>query len=741
MGAATVGAAPTGSSVGPAGVAVVHAGPAYFVGPASLIRIAKPHTIHVTAEEADQEGEIGVRAPPPAKCAKRICGEKSHAARRRSPPTTAPVYTCCLDSIDPQIASSDKGFLVVGMRDHILLYDKGGTPLYPKQGDIPDTTPGLPAPYGQIDLCDLFAPIIPDANAHLGLPTGKTDAEGHKITVKNGYGINCNAQTGGVEPPGWKTNAPSFYWPHDELYDARVLWDSYDKRFWIAALFKNSNTVAYPDPLVKDPLMLRPSTRSANVRSARRAMLAIAVSKTDDPRDGWYLSWVYGYPGQTGCPNSKSCVGFGTDYMSMGITSKYLTMESSGSTVPSQQSGGGGRVITIVPTAPLAAGGGAHYWQPRPFPSSTPLLQPAIQHAPDFDHGKEALFAAPIYNLDDGAAGSRIEVLAIQPQASPYEGVPSVFTQIISVHQFHAVSGSSPEKGGGSIDLTQNWVNKLVYSRGNLYLAMNDCELWNDTGCVNSGIRVIRLRLGGVVRSHGRISRLKLGYGSQQEISGAFALGANGPTWFGFPSIEVNDSGDVVASYQGTSPKIFADASYSVMKRSESTFGSSRVMKSGEGPADGWHHYLGMSVDGFDGTGVWMINGYGGAPGGWSYAFAKVLGKPVPDLDVLKASVAPGSGGPRSFELDLYVDNLGDGDAPATSATLTLTRHGSKPVAVETLKVPAIAHGANDSRTVDFTAPPTPKDLGGYSLEIQLDSGQKLTEYDEANNRATVPLP
>ena len=71
---------------------------------------------------------------------------------------------------------------------------------------------------------------------------------------------------------------------------------------------------------------------------------------------------------------------------------------------------------------------------------------------------------------------------------------------------------------------------------------------------------------------------------------------------------------------------------------SEDVFDSSRVMKSGEGAVDGWHHYLGMSVDGFDGTGVWMINGYGDPSKQWGYAFAKVLGKPVADLDVLEAS-------------------------------------------------------------------------------------------------------
>ena len=299
--ASTVGAGPLTSSIRPAGVSVVQTGapPPYFVTPAALLQIAKPRAIAVTAEEADQDAEIGVPAPTPAKCAKPICGERGQAARKRSPAPSAPAYTCCAGGIDPQIAASDKGFLVVGMRDHIDLYSKGGTPLYPKQTDSPITTPGLPAPYGDIGLCDLFAPIIPDANAHLGLPTNKTDAEGHKITVKNGYGINCDAQTGGMQPPGWKSSQP-FYQFTQQIYDARVLWDQYHRRFWIAALFKNNNTVAYPDPQAKDPQMLRPATRSANVRSARRALLAIAVSKTDDPRDGWYPRGSTAFPASKG---------------------------------------------------------------------------------------------------------------------------------------------------------------------------------------------------------------------------------------------------------------------------------------------------------------------------------------------------------------------------------------------------------------------------------------------------------
>jgi hypothetical protein len=177
------------------------------------------------------------------------------------------------------------------------------------------------------------------------------------------------------------------------------------------------------------------------------------------------------------------------------------------------------------------------------------------------------------------------------------------------------------------------------------------------------------------------------------------------------------------------------------MERSESTFASSRVLKSGEAAVDGWHHYLGMSVDGFDGTGVWTINGYGGPSKHWGYAFGKVLGKPVADLDVLNASVAPGPGGPRAFQLDLFVENLGDGDAPATTGALTLTRSGSPDIPIETFQLPGVAHGASKERTVSFTVPSTAGGLVGYSLEVALDSEDRLEEYDEADNKAFVPLP
>jgi len=639
------------------------------------------------------------------------------------------------------------------MRDHIWLFSKGGKLLYPKQPVSGLTAAGLPAPYGQINFCDLFAPLIPDANAHLGLPTSKTDHEGRKITVRNGYGINCDATTGGVKPPCWRMAPPyskncwnsdkpfyQGYGPGEqdgEIYDARVLWDEYHHRFWIAALFKNSNTVAFGDPATEDPMMLRPSTRSANVRSARRALLAIAESKTEDPRDGWNLYWVWGLPGQKGCPSSKGCVGFGTDYLSMGITSKYLTMESLGSLIPNM--GDRNQVITIVPTSNPVSGPDAHIFQPAQSTLGQSLIQPAVQHKPDFDNGKEALFATAVYNLDDGAAGNQINISWVAPQSSPYESTPKFFSQPVTVSTFHAVTSEQPVKGGGTISDAKNLVNKLVYRDKNLYLTMGECVHWNSKGCLQSAVRLIRIRLAGTVRVLGTLVKLKLSVADDETITGNGSP-PNG-NWFAFPSVEVNSRHDIVLAYNSTSTKTVPDVRYSVFMHGEDQIRSSRLLQPGLAAVDGRHDYLGMSVDPFDQHGVWMIDGYGDSSGGWAYAFGKVLGKKVPDLEPVQAYVTKTGTTSKPYQLTLVVNNLGDGAAPATTARMKLTKRAATTIPIKSFSLPKIpAGGLSAPMQVSFSEPAAA--VGhGYTLEIALDSNHQVYEYDEGNNTIAIAAP
>ena len=46
-----------------------------------------------------------------------------------------------------------------------------------------------------------------------------------------------------MDGAGYKSKVDNFYRPHDTIYDARVLWDEYNHRFWIAALASNKNSL------------------------------------------------------------------------------------------------------------------------------------------------------------------------------------------------------------------------------------------------------------------------------------------------------------------------------------------------------------------------------------------------------------------------------------------------------------------------------------------------------------------
>ena len=177
------------------------------------------------------------------------------------------------------------------------------------------------------------------------------------------------------------------------------------------------------------------------------------------------------------------------------------------------------------------------------------------------------------------------------------------------------------------------------------------------------------------------------------------------------------------------------------MMHSDSVFGSSRVLKSGEGTVDGWHHYLGMSVDGFDGTGVWMINGYGGP--------SEAVGLRVRE-GARQTGSRPGSaqGLPRSRLPWAEIvqarpvrrqprrrQRARDDHAP------DLTRHGSPDIPIKTFQVKAIAHGAQHERTVNFQVPPTPADSPATRSRSNSTPSTRSTSTTRPTTRPPFPCP
>jgi hypothetical protein len=164
--------------------------------------------------------------------------------------------------------------------DKVWFLDKSGHTLINLDG-----SPGV----YPIALYTLFSKLTP-INANLGLPTTNVDGDGNRITVANGYGLNCDKATSGVRPLNWSSDRNKdgivddrdFYWPKDTCYDARVLFDETDQRFVIGALFINNNTPYRTNDLTA------PGSRSRYVSAARRSGLAVAVSSSSDSRRAWY---------------------------------------------------------------------------------------------------------------------------------------------------------------------------------------------------------------------------------------------------------------------------------------------------------------------------------------------------------------------------------------------------------------------------------------------------------------------
>lgn len=236
------------------------------------------------------------------------------------------------------------------------------------------------------------------------------------------------------------------------------------------------------------------------------------------------------------------------------------------------------------------------------------------------------------------------------------------------------------------------------------------------------------------------IQRLRINVADDQTIASLKSLNTSSATWFGFPALEVNAGKDIVLGYQATSPGIFPQSRYSVQLHGDSAFRSSRVMKNGFATVgDSWHHYMGMSLDSFDDTGIWIVNGYADKSKNWGYAIGKVLGKAVPDLDVLQAYVQKGTKSP--YELRLLVDNLGDGAAPPTRTALTLTRRGSPDIPLKTFHTPAIPAGRRTKTFVVRLRLPAGTVGAGYTLRVDLDADKQVREYDEGNNTLFVLAP
>jgi hypothetical protein len=199
-----------------------------------------------------------------------------------------------LGGIDPGIAVGTDYILLCDDHTGVAVYDKSGKLLGSKSGESAFANP--------FTMSSLFnkvkADIDPQLNYPPGLPPGYSVAAGNGIRF---YG------------------------------DIRVMFDSYRKRFWISAVAANATPW---NPRSKDGSVHPDVAQLINypaLKLVRRNKAAVAVSKTEDPRDGFYTYWWNetinngdsNVPTGGPDPDFKGS-GEGADYPSIGISPNYF---------------------------------------------------------------------------------------------------------------------------------------------------------------------------------------------------------------------------------------------------------------------------------------------------------------------------------------------------------------------------------------------------------------------------------
>ena len=161
---------------------------------------------------------------------------------------------------DPGVAVGDRYLMVYTAHAYQLLDKETGRPL-PAEGD--DEVPVAS------DFNTLFSPLWAPRDKR-GEPNA--DSVNHRLRMAPGDPLPCDP----ADPLG--PGSPACI---REFYDSRAVWDPVRRRFWIESAARNHLWFCTPSPT-------EPCTDRKWSKTQPRRFLAVAVSRTEDPRKGWH---------------------------------------------------------------------------------------------------------------------------------------------------------------------------------------------------------------------------------------------------------------------------------------------------------------------------------------------------------------------------------------------------------------------------------------------------------------------
>lgn len=470
---------------------------------------------------------------------------------------------------DLQVAASHT-HLAVSSYNTIAFYEKNGTLLLAKPGEKFENPVGA---------SKLFAQLVPTINSNVKLPRDLA-----ALTDGNG------AMRFGLY----------------DFYDMHVTFDPYHKRFIVIALLRNNvrsrdfkdtpGLYGLLDLLFGDP------------RQYRRTKLVVAVSETEDPRDGWLQYYVDAVVddgacwNQCPCPNSDVYLpGDAADYPILGITDHLLLWSNSvdatfrydkdDQCLNNMKNRSYYTLMGALNLDQLASGApqvdGAGFWQ-VPNPGGIDWLgadyrrgitPPAIHHGQPsstlgdsgFFAGRIALDKLVIYELVSvgGSWALNSALLEIDPIGT------AVYAPQPPAPPYHPSPGT-PNFGQEPV--------KAVYRDGKIVLSFPDCKAWDAGAPCTQAIRLLQVPLD----SFPFLDQIdKEGPNYIERTFGKNNIYDDGPydvIAYGSSVPEVNASGDIVVSYQRSSDEVFPEARYSVWYAGEDDIRTSRLLAAGNYP-------------------------------------------------------------------------------------------------------------------------------------------------------------
>ena len=366
----------------------------------------------------------------------------------------------------------------------------------------------------------------------------------------------------------------------DAFFDARCLFDPYRKRFWIGVLGYCSG----------DPAGKGKANQKAHI-------FCCAVSKTQNPMDGWYTYYWYSGYGQN----------HGHDYPALGINQDVFIETNTG--VEDDGLGKYYANVCIFDANSLASGqfkAGWRFWglkDPANNIDADFHIQPVIHHG-----------NSPFVYLV-GKQGNDVIVYGIKNPLQPTQSISS-WVLDFSSSPFNYTT-AAPQKGSDRkiwFENLSNFIFSATYQNSNLYLIMTDAKDWQGGGDMLTSLRLIRIRNDGNNYWYD-INRV---FGGNNKFDDA-------PTdkiYYGFPAIAVNAQGDMVAGYSRSGISIYPEIRASVWRHDGQDILSSRRVKVGEAPyrfdaLNGpdwptlpWADCSGAVADPSDDRSVWIASCY-----------------------------------------------------------------------------------------------------------------------------------